>query len=213
MSRYVFQLCRDVALSDGERIGMIGASPLEDLRETWPAAAPRPTGQHAPTHRPNRQQRSHLHLRRPWQQNRQHRYEQHPDGLRPAMHQRRHRTDLSSSAVLRSARCSGTAAITGYESREVFGRVTRLAGTCWVMQWMLPPPSRISRAGTPTTSRSGKQPRSSLAASSSWRSSSSGNHDSLAGEVEVDVGGGQAIAGTAGQAAGDRVHAAWPPAR
>ena len=25
------------------------------------------------------------------------------------------------------------------------------AGTCWVMQWMLPPPSRISRASTPMT--------------------------------------------------------------
>ena len=48
------------------------------------------------------------------------------------------------------------------------------AGTCCVMQWMLPPPSRISRAGTPTTSRSGKQPRRISAASSSWRSSSSG---------------------------------------
>ena len=41
------------------------------------------------------------------------------------------------------------------------------AGTCWVMQWMLPPPSRISRAGTPTTSRSGKQPRRTSAACSS----------------------------------------------
>ena len=30
------------------------------------------------------------------------------------------------------------------------------SGTCWVMQWMLPPPRRISRAGMPTTSRSGK---------------------------------------------------------
>ena len=36
MSRYVLQLCRDVAPDDGESIGMIGASPLEDLIETWP---------------------------------------------------------------------------------------------------------------------------------------------------------------------------------
>ena len=47
-------------------------------------------------------------------------------------------------------------------------------GTCWVMQWMLPPPRRISRAGTPTTSRSGKTRRRIAAASSSWRGSSSG---------------------------------------
>src|SRR4029450_4129584 len=32
------------------------------------------------------------------------------------------------------------------------------AGTCCVMQWMFPPPRGISRAGTPTTSRSGKHP-------------------------------------------------------
>ena len=48
------------------------------------------------------------------------------------------------------------------------------AGTCWVMQWTLPPPSRISRAGTPTTSRSGKVSARIAAASSSRRSSSSG---------------------------------------
>ena len=38
MSRYVLQLCRDVAPDDGESIGMIGASPLEDLIEIWPDA-------------------------------------------------------------------------------------------------------------------------------------------------------------------------------
>jgi hypothetical protein len=36
MSRYVLQLCRDVAPDDGASIGMIGASPLEDLIEAWP---------------------------------------------------------------------------------------------------------------------------------------------------------------------------------
>jgi hypothetical protein len=41
------------------------------------------------------------------------------------------------------------------------------AGTCWVMQWMLPPPSRISRAGTPTIWRSGKHSPSTRAAVSS----------------------------------------------
>ena len=39
MSRYVLQLCRDIAQDDGERIGMIGASPLEDLIDAWPDAA------------------------------------------------------------------------------------------------------------------------------------------------------------------------------
>ncbi len=33
--------------------------------------------------------------------------------------------------------------------------VTETAGCCWVMQWMLPPPSRISLVDTPTTLRSG----------------------------------------------------------
>lgn len=39
MLRLVLQLCRDVALDDDERIGMIGVSPLEDLIEEWPDAA------------------------------------------------------------------------------------------------------------------------------------------------------------------------------
>jgi hypothetical protein len=39
MSRYVLRLCRDVAPDDGERIGMIGASPLEDLIDAWPDTA------------------------------------------------------------------------------------------------------------------------------------------------------------------------------
>jgi hypothetical protein len=38
MSRYVLQLCRDVAPDDEASIGMIGASPLEDLIEAWPDA-------------------------------------------------------------------------------------------------------------------------------------------------------------------------------
>jgi hypothetical protein len=48
------------------------------------------------------------------------------------------------------------------------------AGTCCVMQWMFPPPSRISRAGTPTMSRSGKVAARIAAASSSRDGSSSG---------------------------------------
>ena len=39
MSRYVLQLCRDVEPGDNDTIGMIGASPLEDLIEGWPDAA------------------------------------------------------------------------------------------------------------------------------------------------------------------------------
>jgi putative phosphoribosyl transferase len=54
------------------------------------------------------------------------------------------------------------------------GEVQLAAGTCCVMQWILPPPSRISRAGTPTSSRSGKQRSSSSAASASQRLSRSG---------------------------------------
>ena len=34
--------------------------------------------------------------------------------------------------------------------------VAVVAGCCWVMQWMLPPPSTISRVGTATTRRPGK---------------------------------------------------------
>jgi pimeloyl-ACP methyl ester carboxylesterase len=51
----------------------------------------------------------------------------------------------------------------------------QVSGTCWVMQWMLPPPRRISRARTPTISRSGNKLASSAAAAASKRSSSSGN--------------------------------------
>ncbi len=47
-------------------------------------------------------------------------------------------------------------------------------GTCCVMQWMLPPPSRISRAGTPTTSRPENKVAIVASASSSRRGSSSG---------------------------------------
>jgi isocitrate dehydrogenase len=50
----------------------------------------------------------------------------------------------------------------------------RAAGTCWVMQWMLPPPSRISRPGTPTTRRSGNTRFNFAKAAASVRGSSSG---------------------------------------
>jgi hypothetical protein len=42
------------------------------------------------------------------------------------------------------------------------------------MQWMFPPPNRISRAGTPTICRPGKARRSFAAAARSVRRSSSG---------------------------------------
>lgn len=47
-------------------------------------------------------------------------------------------------------------------------------GTCCVMQWMLPPPNRISRAGTPTTCRPGNARFSRAAASRSVFLSSKG---------------------------------------
>ena len=68
-------------------------------------------------------------------------------------------------------------------------------GTCWVMQWMLPPPRRISRAGTPTTSRSGKARRRIAAASVVVARVEQRVDDPRVAEVEVDVGGGQAVAG------------------
>lgn len=39
MLRLVLRLCRDVAPDDGENIGMIGVSPLEDLIDEWPDEA------------------------------------------------------------------------------------------------------------------------------------------------------------------------------
>ena len=83
--------------------------------------------------------------------------------------------------------------------------------TCWVMQWMLPPPSRISRAGTPTTSRPGTARRASPAAASSRRSSSSGTTTRVVGDVEVHVGAGEPVAGAARLGPGGRVDAAPPP--
>ena len=59
------------------------------------------------------------------------------------------------------------------------------------MQWTLPPPSRISRPGTPTTSRPGNTRRSLRSAAPSRRGSSSGTTIRLRAEVEVHVGGGQ----------------------
>ncbi len=73
------------------------------------------------------------------------------------------------------------------------------------MQWMLPPPSRISRAGTPTTSRSGKQPRRTVAACLVVALVEQREDDAAVGGIEVDVGGGEAVAGAARQAAGHRV--------
>jgi len=57
---------------------------------------------------------------------------------------------------------------------ETASKAARAAGICWVMQWMLPPPSRISRAGTPTTRRPGNRSCRRRAASESVRASSSG---------------------------------------
>jgi hypothetical protein len=39
MSRFVLQLCCDVPADDQDGIGMIGASPLEDLIKAWPDLA------------------------------------------------------------------------------------------------------------------------------------------------------------------------------
>ncbi len=50
----------------------------------------------------------------------------------------------------------------------------RGAGCCWVMQWMLPPPRRISRPGTITTSCSGNTRWSIALASASLGSSKLG---------------------------------------
>ena len=70
-------------------------------------------------------------------------------------------------------------------------------GTCWVMQWMLPPPSRISRPGTPTTRRSGKdapqlRQRRRVGARVEQR-----HDDAAIGDVEVRIRGGQPFAGAA----------------
>src|SRR5580704_6539285 len=48
------------------------------------------------------------------------------------------------------------------------------AGSCWVMQWMPPPPSTISSASICRISRPGKQSASTLRADSSLRSSNEG---------------------------------------
>ncbi len=53
-------------------------------------------------------------------------------------------------------------------------RRSRASGTCCVTQWKLPPPSRISRPGTPTTSRFGNRSCSLRKASRSRRGSSNG---------------------------------------
>ena len=53
-------------------------------------------------------------------------------------------------------------------------RRSRASGTCCVTQWTLPPPSRSSRPGTPTTSRLGNRSCSLRKASRSRRGSSNG---------------------------------------
>ena len=74
------------------------------------------------------------------------------------------------------------------------------------MQWMLPPPSRISRAGTPTTSRSGKQPRDHLGRALVEALVEQREDDARGRRVEVHVGGGQPVARAAGLRAGARDH-------
>ena len=61
------------------------------------------------------------------------------------------------------------------------------AGTCWVMQWMLPPPSRISRPGTPTTLRSGKMRFRRDSASGIGARIQQWHHDAAIGDVEIRV--------------------------
>ena len=87
------------------------------------------------------------------------------------------------------------------------------AGTCWVMQWMLPPPSRISRARHPTTSRSGEAAGEDLGRLLVVALVEQREHDAAGGDVEVGVGGGEAVAGAARLGAGDRVARPAPPPR
>src|ERR1700743_3637304 len=47
-------------------------------------------------------------------------------------------------------------------------------GTCWVIQWILPPPSSTSRVGTPTTVRVGNKRFRTRIACASLRSPYSG---------------------------------------
>ncbi len=62
------------------------------------------------------------------------------------------------------------------------------AGTCWVMQWMFPPPSRISRPGTPTTLRSGNTRFSSRDGPRIRARIQQRHHDAAIGDVEIRIG-------------------------
>jgi hypothetical protein len=70
------------------------------------------------------------------------------------------------------------------------------AGICCVMQWMLPPPSNISRVSTPTTSRVGNS-RLSAGARTVPALVVERHHDAFVGDIEIDVGRRQPIAGPA----------------
>ena len=81
----------------------------------------------------------------------------------------------------------------------------RRAGTCWVMQWMLPPPSRISRAGDADHLAARGSSARRIAAGLARRGArrAAGRRRGALAEVEVHVGGGEAVAGRG---------AAWCPA-
>ena len=84
--------------------------------------------------------------------------------------------------------------------------IGHLFGCCWVMQWMFPPPSRISRAGMPTTSRSGNSRRSVASAARIVRISKQRRDHPAVRDVEVDVRGRQTVTGTARQRPLHRLH-------
>lgn len=54
-----------------------------------------------------------------------------------------------------SQNARGTGGTIRPAGREVAGTAYLPAGSCWVMQWMLPPPKATSRVWTPTICRSG----------------------------------------------------------
>ena len=69
---------------------------------------------------------------------------------------------------------------------------TRSAGTCWVMQWMLPPPSSTSRVVDAHDGTVGEQPADHGRGLVVTGRVESRHHDPVVGEVEVDVAGRQA---------------------
>ena len=83
----------------------------------------------------------------------------------------------------------------GGRRRGDLALLTQARGTCWVMQWTLPPPSRISRPGTRTTRRPGKS--AAYVASGRARRAgrrAAGTTTTPVADVEVHVGAGHPLA-------------------